>query len=120
MFEDNDVVRLTDSKHSDLLFKVIGNCMKFDEVTQQAGLFKIIEPLNPAEFIERFSTDEIKDIDLSDLQIIVNHTDIELAITVIGCDMAAPGTSDHSVIPPIATSKHDAWPFAAIQAINED
>lgn len=71
-----DIVYLVDGDHTDLFFKVIENCIKFDDEKQELGLFIVIKPLDLAKFIERFNCSDLKDIDLNDIQIIVKPDEV--------------------------------------------
>ncbi|MCG3884142.1 hypothetical protein I3271_05530 [Photobacterium leiognathi] len=71
MIRENDIVCLNSGKHTDIEFKVTGQCIKFDEEEKCLSLFKIIEPLDRNKFIERFVNPEMKGIEETDFQIVI-------------------------------------------------
>lgn len=117
---NNNLVQLVDGDHTDLVFIVLGWGIGFDDEKKQDELFKIIVPLNPIEFIKRFPSEQTKDVDLSDVQILVKPDEIKKWDAITGIDLPTPGTNCYSAVTPIKLSADNVWPFAAIQAINED
>ena len=80
MIKETSIVKLIDGEHTDLLFVVVCMCMKFDDAGQCMKLCYVIEPVNIPQFMSRFKYRGIADTnDLSDIQIIVNQDEIELA-----------------------------------------
>ena len=77
IFSENDFVQMVEGNNTDLVFKVVGQCIKFDEVEQKAGVFIIIEPINADKFIERFNCPDLKDIEPSDIELLVEPNEIK-------------------------------------------
>ena len=77
IFSENDFVQMVEGDNTDLVFKVVGHCIKFDEIKQKAGVFIIIEPINADKFIERFNCPDLKDIEPSDIELLVEPNEIK-------------------------------------------